>query len=256
LPPCGHADIWIYSLTEPVPELRLTVRDHNTFPIWSSDGKRIVFLSVTSAGAHMVTLPSDGGGRELQPDRVTTGDASEIPFAMSPNDALLLFRRERDLWLLDMRDRKARPWLPSPFQVTGGRFSPDGRWIAYAFDQTGSQEIWVRPFPGPGVPKRVSSEGGHDPVWSHDGNELFYQNGDKILAARVVSTSPEFRVDPSRVLFEGGFMHDDSDLNLHFFDVAPDGRFLVIAPSGTPMPASLVVVQHWDQELNRLLSLK
>jgi hypothetical protein len=91
-------------------------------------------------------------------------------------------------------------------------------------------------------PVRVSSDGGHDPVWSRDGKELFYQNGPRLLSARV-SAAPGFRVEAPRVLFEGGFVHDDTDLMLRYFDAAPDGRFLMIEPTETAKPASIIVVQ-------------
>jgi hypothetical protein len=114
----------------------------------------------------------------------------------------------------------------------------------------------VRPFPGPGAPVRVSPDGGHDPVWSRDGKELFYHNGPKLLSARVVSQAPDFRVEPPQVLFEGGFVYDDTDPGLRFFDVAPDGRFLMIEPTDTAKAASIIVVQHWDEELKRLVPIK
>ena len=123
--------------------------------------------------------------------------------------------------------------------------------MAYASTQTGIPEIWVRPYPGPGVPVRVSSGGGHEPAWSHDGREIFFTNGPKMMSARVTfGASPV--IEAPRLLFEGGFMTDPGDLVLRFYDVAHDGRFFVIerSPGKTP---SIVVVQHWDEELKTRL---
>lgn len=171
----------------------------------------------------------------------------------SPDGAFLLINGQAKLSLLHMSDRKVVSWLQTPFAEFGARFSSDGHWVAYASNQTGTAEVWVRPFPGPGAPVRVSSGGGHDPVWSHDGKELFYDNGPKLMSARVVSQAPDFRVEAPRVLFEGGFVHDETDVIIRFFDVAPDGRFLMIEPNATAEGASIIVAQHWDEELKRLL---
>jgi hypothetical protein len=76
----------------------------------------------------------------------------------------------------------------------------------YPLDQTGQSEVWIRPFPGPGSPIRVSPSGGHDPVWSRDGKELFYQNSGKLMSVEVNAQKPELRMKPPRELFEGGFV--------------------------------------------------
>ena len=117
-------------------------------------------------------------------------------------------------------------------------------------------EIWARPFPDPGAPVRISVDGGHDAVWSRDGKEVFYENAGKIMSARVVSETPSLRFEPARMLFEGGFAHDDSDPGLRFFDAAADGRLIMIEPIGTSSQPSIAVVQHWDQELTLLLPAK
>jgi hypothetical protein len=116
-------------------------------------------------------------------------------------------------------------------------------------------EIWVRPFPGPGAPVRISAGGGHEPVWSRDGTELYYDNGPRLMAARVVTNSPAFRAESPRPLFEGGFVYDETDPNLRLYDVAPDGRFLMIERASASS-ATIVVAQHRDEELKRLLPVK
>jgi serine/threonine protein kinase/Tol biopolymer transport system component len=251
--PNGHGNIWIYDLGGAAQPLKLTFQDHNTFPIWSPDGMQIVFLTRAGSSSHMFSIPADGSA--VHAERLTTGDAPELPLAWSPDGAFLLFQGQDNLWVLDMNERKAHPWLQSPSAEFGGRFSPDGRRVAYASNQTGALEVWVRPFPGPGAPIRVSSDGGHDPAWSRDGKELFYENGPRLLSAQVVSEAPDFRVAAPQVLFEGGFAHDADPL-LRFFDVAPDGRLLMIEPTDIARAASIVVAQHWDEELKRLLPAK
>ena len=251
----GHADIWIYDLDEANGGLKLTIQNHNTFPVWSSDGKRIIYLSVASTGGHMYSIPADGSS--LQPERVMpSDDLPEVPQISSPDGKYVLFRRTDDIWMLDLADRKARPWFETPFNEHGSRFSPNGKWVVYSSTSTGRMEIWARPFPDPGAPVRISVDGGHDAVWSRDGKEVFYENAGKIMSARVVSETPSLRFEPARMLFEGGFAHDDSDPGLRFFDAAADGRLIMVEPIGTSSQPSIAVVQHWDQELTLLLPAK
>jgi hypothetical protein len=100
---------------------------------------------------------------------------------------------------------------------------------------------------------RVSSSGGHEPVWSRDGKELFFTWGTRMMAAKVIALDQEARFDAPRQLFQGGFAYDMADLIIRFYDVAPDGRFLVVEPVETKN-AWLVVAQHWDEEVRKLLT--
>jgi Tol biopolymer transport system component len=250
----GNGNIWIYDLSGAARSVKLTFQGHNTFPIWSTDGKRIAFLSAANATNLIVSLPADGSS--VQPEPLVIGNSGALPLAWSPDGQFLLFAREARLWLMNVSDRKPVIWLPTPFTEFGGRFSPDGKWIAFASLQNGQLEVWVRPFPGPGAPVRVSSGGGHDPVWARDGNEIFYTNGPKLSSARVLSVTPDFRVEAPRVLFEGGFVHDDTDPGIRFLDTARDGRLLMIEAVETAKAASMIVVEHWDQELKRVLPAK
>jgi dipeptidyl aminopeptidase/acylaminoacyl peptidase len=169
-----------------------------------------------------------------------------VPRDWSPDGAFILFGEMRQLHLLHLTDGKTRRWLQTPFAESDGRFSPDGQWLAYASDQSGSTEVWVRPFPGQGAPVRVSPDGGRDAVWSRDSKELFYRNGLKILSARVVPDIT-FRVEAPRALFEGGFDPGSE----RAYDVAPDGRFVMIEnePNDNTTSASIVVVLNWTEEL-------
>jgi eukaryotic-like serine/threonine-protein kinase len=150
------------------------------------------------------------------------------------------------LHLRDVTDGKTHRWLQTPFEESDGRFSPDGPWLAYTSNQSGSADVWVRPFPRPGPPVRVSPDGGYDAVWSRDGKELFYRNGHKILSARVVPDAT-FRTETPRVLFEGGFEPG----SWAGYDVAPNGRFVMIErePNDNTTPASIVVIRNWQETL-------
>jgi len=254
--PMGQGgQLWVFDLTGSRQPLKLTFRGHNTFAAWSPDGQRLAYFSRVESEDRLLSLPADGSSTE--PERIANDDFAGPPVEWSPDPAFLLVQQThpRKLVLLNLGDRKTTQWLQTPFHEAGARFSPDGRWLAYAANPTGAWEVWVRPFPGPGEPVRVSSEGGRKPTWSHDGREIFYETGNRLMSARVLSLAPGFGVEAPRVLFEGGFTQEDTDLglNLRFLDAAPDGRFLVLEPANADATASMVVVEHWDDELKRLL---
>jgi serine/threonine-protein kinase len=243
--PTNAGQIWVYDLAGSVRPRKLTFQDHNLFPIWSPDGKRIVFMSLTNSD-QVLSIPADGSA--MEPERLITHQNPDAPEDWSPDNAFILFREMRHLHLLHLADGKIRPWLQTRFAEVDGRFSPNGQWLAYTSDQNGTEEVWVRPFPGPGAPVQVSSGGGHEAVWSRDGKEIFYRNDLKTLSARVVPDAP-FRVDPPQVLFERGPY--GSPIGGRVYDVAPDGRFVMIEnePNDNTTPASIVVIRNWQETL-------
>jgi Tol biopolymer transport system component len=243
--PGDAGQIWVYDLVGSVRALRLTSQDHNIFPIWSPDGNRIVYLSRSSSD-QLLSIPADGSATE--PERVIALKDLAAPRDWSPDGAFILFDVLRHLHLLHVTDGKTRRWLQTPFSEPDGRFSPDGKWLAYTSDQSGGAEVWVRPFPGPGAPVPVSSGGGHDPVWSRDGNEVFYRNDPKILSARVVPGTT-FRVNVPQVLFENEPYA--GSIAARTYDVAPDGRFVVIEnePNDHATQVSIVVIRNWQETL-------
>jgi dipeptidyl aminopeptidase/acylaminoacyl peptidase len=245
--PPGQADIWVYDLARRAQPIQLTFRNHNTFAVWSPNGQQITFMNVAGSVIRDFTVPSDGSGVEPQP--ITT-DGGGAPLDWSSRESALLLYWNTALSVLRPPDRTMTVWAPVPFARFGGRFSHDGRWVAYAATQTGAAEIWIRPFPGPGAPVRVSSGGGHSPVWSRDDTEIFFTNGSKMMAARVTALDPAPVIEAPRQLFEGGFRFDDIDLVLRYYDVAADGRFLMVEPV-QPREASIIVALHWDEELKQ-----
>ena len=109
---------------------------------------------------------------------LTDRDEEAVPQTWSPDGTFLLFRKMNPpkLWLMHLPDGKASPWLQTPFLESTAAVSPDGRWIAYSMNQTGVDEIWVRPFPGPGAPTRLSDGGGARPIWKRDGKEIYFDS--------------------------------------------------------------------------------
>jgi serine/threonine-protein kinase len=130
------------------------------------------------------------------------------------------------------------------------RISPDGNWLAFSSNITGQYEIYVSRFPNPGRRIPVSRGGGTEPAWSPDGRELFYWNGNDMMAASVETTG-EFRVLDRQVLFTGRYMRWHYHTN---YDVHPDGqRFVMIASWGAGVSQRVVVVVNWFEELQRLV---
>src|SRR5262249_49169153 len=147
----------------------------------------------------------------------------------------------------------------NPVSVDGagpqGVVSPDGRWIAYVNSASGRSEIYVRPFPGPGVAPRVQTAGGNEPVWAPNGHELFFRRDSALLAAEVISAGGTFSVGPSRELFKGPYLIGGVRPG---YDVAPDGkRFLLVKASGAQVdPTRFSIVMNWLDEMTARLSTR
>jgi hypothetical protein len=125
-------------------------------------------------------------------------------------------------------------------------FSPDGKWVAYQSDETGHFEIYVRPFPGPGGQSQVSAGGGRSPRWRADGKELYYLPRDlKVMAAKVVVHAAAFTAGTPEPLFQ---THINQATNRHQYDVARDGRFLVLTdlPDMSTEPIHLLL--NWQRK--------
>ncbi len=202
-----------------------------------------------------------GGAEQLT---MTTPDRPQGPLSLSPDGKLLVFGEPGqppfDLYTLTMGvDRKVAPLLNESYSEHNGEISPDGQWLVYQSDESGSNEIYVRPFPNVTAAGRsqVSSGGGTRPAWSRDGRELYYQGVDGAMMAVPVdlSTSREaFSAGRPTLLFSDPYYVVQAGRS---YDVARDGRFLMIKNT-TPQAAApqLVVILNWLEELKRLVPAK
>ncbi len=247
-----HGDqIWLYDLSRDTLS-RLTFEGaSNESPVWSPDGKRIAFASSLGGPQNLFWQLADGsGGRE----RLTTSDYIHVPYSWSPDGQLLAFIEinpvtQRDIWVLRLGDRRAQPFLRTPYNEFAPSFSPDGRWLAYASDESGRLEIYLQPYPGPGGKWQISTEGGTDPIWNHNGRELFYSIGNKMMAVDV-ATRPSFAAGKPRVLFEGQYATPGRPLSGITFDVSPDGQRFLMTKQATSAP-QINVVLNWFEELKQ-----
>jgi serine/threonine-protein kinase len=247
----GNRGTWLYDLARGT-LTRFAAGNHS---IWTPDGKHATLSIPQSGTVNLYRMPADGNGAA---ERLTTSDNVQFPGSWSPDGQVLAFTEADpttgwDIWMLGLQgDRKPQPFLQTPSNEGGPVFSPDGRWLAYQSDESGRNEIYVRPFPGPGGKRQISTEGGVEPVWARNGRELFYRNGDKMMVT-AVETKPVFAPAKPKLLFEGHYEAGSFPFEPDY-DVSPDGqRFLMIKGSEQESAATqLNVVLNWSDELRRL----
>jgi dipeptidyl aminopeptidase/acylaminoacyl peptidase len=239
-------------------------------PTWSPDGRFVAFSRMTSARPSIGIKKADGSD-EIRSLTESSEDA-DFPSSWSPDGRTIAYtisygtdqsstRRalSEDVWLIPADGSTASPrapWFESPFREAGPAFSPDGKWMAYVSDDSGKREIYVRPYPGPGAPIKVSTEPGMEPVWSRDGRELLYragERGERFLSIDV-QTSPTFSASAPRLLFTaelnlGGQWGARGNREEAFrdFDVSHDGAEIFASRfvKQDEPPRQLVIVTNW-----------
>lgn len=205
----------------------------------------------------------EGGDGSGQPVTLMGKGPDPSPTSVSSDGKLVigvrssnLKRSGREVWVLPLdgaqttstaAEAKPQPFLDTRFTHGDLQFSPDGKWVTYESDETGRNEIYVVPYPGPGGKSQVSIDGGTQPRWNRNGRELFFRSGAKMMAVDV-DTGSTFRAGRPRMLFE----KVSSD-----YDVAPDGRrFLMLKPAVTVAePTELHVILNWFDDLRRRVPL-
>jgi Tol biopolymer transport system component len=246
-------DIWVYewerdSLT------RLTFAgDANQVPVWTPDGQRIVYSSVEKGGApNLWWIRADGAG---DAQRLAENKNNQFAGSWRPDGKVLAFSQQNpgtsyDIMTLPIEgDEKSgwKPGEPKPFANTAftemePAFSPDGRWLAYESNESnesGTYEVYVRPFPCPGGKWQVSTGGGLLPKWSRNGKELFYRTDDsQIMVVTYTASGDSFHADKPRLWSPSEFTN--RGLGFYNFDLHPDGkRFAVLKSQGTEQAAGV-----------------
>jgi serine/threonine protein kinase/Tol biopolymer transport system component len=249
-----ETQVWLYDLSREALTRFTFEGKYSGNPVWAPDGKLIAIQSVGEGPATNIYWQRADGSGGLE--RLTTSEYVHFPMSWSLDGQLLAFVEVNpttgyDIWVLRLSDRKAQPFLRTPFNESAPRFSPDGRWLAYVSDESGHWEIYVQPYPGPGGKWEVSTGGGTEPVWNPNGRELFYRSGDKMMVVEI-ATQPSFTAGKPRVLFEGRY--EPSPATSPNYDVSPDGqRFLMFktAEASDAAPTQINVVLNWFEELKR-----
>ncbi|MBV9744954.1 MAG: PD40 domain-containing protein [Acidobacteriia bacterium] len=250
----GNFDIWLIDLKTGAGTRFTFDPAYDTAPVWSSDGSRVIFLSVgRRGGTGLYEKATNGAGAErvvLQP-----GSARTIT-DWSRDGRYLLFNGSDTLWVLPLEgERKPIPFLRDNFEGVGARLSPDGRWIAFRSRESGRDEIYVESF-SPVVDGgtaastskwMVSRDGGAGMIhWRQDGKELFYLALDGSMMSVPVTAGPAFHAGTPERLFSvpAAFMRSNTPGNVG--DVSPDGqRFLLALPKGGDRQ-EFTVVTNWQ----------
>ncbi len=248
-----NPDIWILDIARAT-SARLTFEaGEDETAVWTPDGARVTYSADRRGHARAIYWkPYDGSGSE---ERILESETHPHVSSWSPDGRTLAYNDydpafSGDIWVLTLGEKaERRPWLRTLFHERGARFSPDGRWLAYVSNESGRDEVYVQPFPGPGGKWQISVSGGTEPVWSHAGNEIFYRIGDRMMAVRVASTRG-FDVETPHVLFQGHFV--PTRRGEAAYDVSPDDRrFVMVQRNLESVATNLNVVLNFSGELRR-----
>ncbi len=250
----ANYSVWLWDVEREILS-RLAAGGENQAPVWTPDGERLIFLSYgRGAGMHLMWIPADGSS---QPKSLYETDRIPAPASISPDGQHFSFfqhdpETDDDIWVLPLDDQM-QPGAPRKVVATKGRdveseFSPDGRWLAYSSNETGSYEIYVQSFPGPGPRTQVSSEGGREPHWSPRGDAIYYVHSTSAQLMRApVRTEPELRVGAPEP-----FIPFDSPER--WYDIEPDGEHFIYIQMGSQAKpiTQLRIVLNWANGLDRL----
>lgn len=263
-PPC---DVWLYDLERKV-QRRQTFEGSHCWAIWGPEPDCFTVDSDRTGPVALYQKDLDTGPGEIhrlpaQPGAFAAGSWSRE----SKELAFMVVSQETgaDIWILSS-DGRTEPFLCTRFHEMFPDFSPDGRWLVYTSDESGREEVYARPYPGPGHPVQLSTNGGTRPAWSHDGGEIFYRKPSKVGPLTSSFFAVRIDIDGDRLipslpqeLFEGSYRIGGP---LRTYDVAWDGRFLLIkmpddssvaAMLDAAFPSRIRIVQNWFAELEKKL---
>jgi eukaryotic-like serine/threonine-protein kinase len=263
----GRGNIRVKDLDRATTSHLTSLPGPNAWPVWTPDGKNIVFESEGQAAPGIYWIRSDGAG---EAQRLTDGKAQQVPYSFSPDGKRLAYDQRSpdghsEIWTAPVegdgghpRLGKAEPFLRflrTPFVAISPAFSPDGRWLAYSSTETGAYEVYVRPFPGPGGKSQISTGGGRWPIWSRNGRELFFLSLDsRIMVASYTAKGDSFVPGKPQVWSETRLLPGP----LSTYDLAPDGKCfaVVLYPGRTTEQEqnatdSVTVLLNFFDELKR-----
>ena len=274
-------DIWIVEPSGSETRLTFDAAQHNASPVWSPDGRDIVYSSLRKGQWGLYRKRSDGSSTE---ELLIESELPKAAMSWSPDGTRIVFgvqdpKTKSDLWVLSVADKKAEPLANTPFIETHAQISPDGKWIAYSSDLVGNRrEIHVRPFPSGAGQWQISVAGGDWPRWRNDGRELYYHSigpvGNPQTPSNAAFVGPVYAVAvngagasfehsaPKSFLNMRAINFPHGGVDYHTYAIAPDGqRFLYyqfVVPAGAVAPSSgldhpngVVVATNWVSGLKK-----
>jgi Tol biopolymer transport system component len=221
-------NLWIQDLVRST-FTRLAPKDEATaaFPIWSYDGRKVLVRSSVGMTIH----EADGSGHS---ETVPGTSEFDYPAAMTADGGTLVFLRSGQQTSFDIMSlplgnpRQIRAIVKTPAYEGGARLSPDGKWLVYVSNESGQNEIYVRPFSGPDRRWQVSSQGGTQSLWNPNGREIFYRDGNKMMTVAVTTEGDGLKLSPPHMLFEQRYAFG-AGITIANYDVSRDGqRFLMV----------------------------
>jgi len=251
-------NLWTGALT------KLTSEGTNMFPLWTPDGERVAFHSYRGGAPGIYWKRADGSAEaELLVAPEVPGDLLDL-YTWTPDGKRLIYGRSEfglmtRIWVKTV-DGEGEPELFGTGEAGSccATASPDGRWLAYVTGELelGNWQVSVQPLPAGGERHQISTDGGLKPIWSPDGRQIYYRNGDRIIAV-AVDTSGTFRAEAPSVLFEGWFA-EATYMTHPNFDLAPDGKSFVMikADENWGRTTEVRVVLNWFEELRRLAPVR
>jgi serine/threonine-protein kinase len=258
-------DVWLWDLARTTLTRVTSDASLNTVPIWMPDGRRLVFAS-NRAGTNynLYRQSADGIGPV---ERLTESTDRQFASAVSPDGTQVVFTQAspttgEDVMTVGLDGpHQVLALVQTPFDERNGIVSPDGRWLAYEANNTGTFEIYVQPYPDVTRGRwQVSTTGGTQPLWARGGHELFYFAPDGALMWVAVAGGPAWTAGVPTKVLEGRYVVSTSGVRQRNYDSASNGeRFLMIKAASTDANGpqrQIVVVQHFDEELKRLVPVK
>lgn len=252
-----NMDIWLYEIRRDKWARFTFDAANDRSPIWSPDGKTIVFASNRNKRFDLFQRASNGEGNE---ELLLKSGQSKTPSDWSNDGKYIAYHtiNPYDIWILPINpsgqgnEQKPFVFLQTEFTENHATFSPDGRWIAYQSDESGSAEIYIRPFPGPGGKWQVSTAGGTRPRWREDGKELFFvETNFRLMSAQINLGISTVQVGAVQSLFNIGFVAT-APIMLDLYDVTRDGqRFLEELNQGNEISIPVTLVVNWPGEIKR-----
>lgn len=252
----GNSDIWVLDLARRAVSRATSDQGTDWFPVWRPDSGRLFFGS-SRFGSTTVFEKTLGGNEALFVESAEFSGRTAYPLDVSRDERLLVLHTGTsngyDLGVLPLAgERTPSTFLATPFNEVQGRFSPTGRWMAYASDESGRFEIYVRPFPAASGQTQVSLSGGMQPEWRRDGKELFYIAADgKLTAVPVTTDGPAFAAGTPQALFDVEVPEPSAPYPSDYAVTGDGQRFFVNTVVDQPTRPALTVILNWTPDGNR-----